>query len=453
MHADVRSRNREVWRWRSDASAGGADGYFGGDPADPASYAWTTAAPSVTAVMDLQPVERSKRALVALRQVRPDAAVLVLSKDAADIDGPDDGTLAREGELRDVLRVDLEDELERLEAERRAFCLRRFAEGSDIVPIVIHPDPDPDAVSSAIGIAALLGGTPESTPIVTLREMTRPENKRMAELLRIRVTTVTIDELRQFDRVICLDWNPADLQQDGKPRVAVIDHHPVDEGAAAEISDVRPEYGATATMVTEYLRAVTEDGLSGGLATALLFGIKTDTDALMRGVSAADVAAYAFLQQHADLNLIRRFEKPSYAVDTVRTFGRALADAQCEDDLCVTWLGRLREDEAHMLADVADFLLGVENVTWVAVGSQLDEDLVITLRHAGQGEGAGAVARRLAGETGSGGGHATMARATIPAHAATDVLASDDPCTQLRRLAADAIESVSRPASRPAHPV
>src|SRR5690606_10039950 len=145
-------------------------------------------------VIDMGPPERARAVLKAFRSVRSDAAVLVLSSDFPDVDRPGDGTLIREGRLRDVLRVDVEEELQRLEDERRAYCLRRFAAERGVVPILIHEDPDPDAVSSALAVSDLLGAGPERHPIVTLDDTTRPENRRMAELLHIRVTRVTIEE-------------------------------------------------------------------------------------------------------------------------------------------------------------------------------------------------------------------------------------------------------------------
>ncbi|MGH7449442.1 MAG: DHH family phosphoesterase, partial [Longimicrobiales bacterium] len=324
LPSELRSKTRDVRRWRG----GDARRSFDGDPSDPATFEWMRSAPSVTAVIDLEPADRSRKVLGALRSVRPDAAAMLLLADLADADGPGDGTLARGGRLRDVLRVDIEEELERLEAERRAYCLRQFAAGADVVPILIHGDPDPDAVSSAFAVMMLLGGTPEHTPIVTLVNMTRSENRRMAELLHISVTQITRDELMRFERVIAVDTQPAGLQQDGRPRFAVIDHHPREKEYTAELSDVRPHYGATATMLTEYLRGVDEKLIGEGLATALLFGIRTDTDSLMRGVSSADVDAYAWLQSRADPQLVRRFERPSYGRDTARSFGTALARAE-----------------------------------------------------------------------------------------------------------------------------
>lgn len=463
LTARIRSRRRDLRRWTpGDVGDDLPSGAFTGDLALPETWGWTRDADVVTAVIDLASPDQARAALAALRTVRPDAAVLLLSSELSDLDHTGDGTLARSGDIRDVLRLDIDDELQRLESERRVWCLRQFAGDTGTIPILVHPDPDPDAVSSALAVRMLLGGDSERTPIVCVEPMTRRENRRMAELLNIRVTRVTEEELRRFDRVITVDTQPRGLQQDGVPRLAVIDHHPLEpDSYSAEFRDIRPNYGATATMMTEYLRALDEKRIGSKLATALLFGIRTDTDSLMRGVTPADVTAYAFLQEHADLNLVRRFERPSYAPELARRFGRALAEMDCKDGLCAAWLGELGDDEAHMLPDFADFCLGIENVTWVAAGAMLDSQYVVTLRHAGATPGAGDVARAIARQAagGGGGGHATMARVTMPVDEAESLLGvaggerhMTDALGELVRGVLDDLQGASRRASRQAHP-
>jgi nanoRNase/pAp phosphatase (c-di-AMP/oligoRNAs hydrolase) len=202
-------------------------------------------------------------------------------------------------------------------------------------------------------------------------------------------------------------------------------------------------------MVTEYLRAADAKLMHQGLATALLFGIKTDTDSLMRGVSSADVSAYAWLQSIADVNLVRRFERPSYPLDIVRAYGEALARADVDDDLCVAWVGELEEDDMHVLADIADFCLAIENVTWVAAGAIVDGKVVVTLRHTGTGAGAGEVARALAQNGGDGGGHATMARVTLNDGMTERVCSAKEKAPEIRRLVKSAMQGAQAPVSRP----
>jgi nanoRNase/pAp phosphatase (c-di-AMP/oligoRNAs hydrolase) len=244
--------------------------------------------------------------------------------------------------------------------------------------------------------------------------MARPENRRMADLLRLRVTEVSMEELRRFERMVVVDVQPPDFGEDG-PRFAVIDHHPLDHRYEADFLDVRPELGATATMLTQYLRADDASRIKPPLATALLYGIRTDTDTLTRGVTPFDVEAYAFLQSLADRRLLLRLERPTYTLDTARAIGNALARLHRKQDVVVAYLGRLGPEEAHSLAVVADFCLAVEQVNWAGACALVGDSFVMPIRHLGMVPGAGELAALLARDGGSGGGHATMARITIPA--------------------------------------
>ncbi|MEX2611700.1 MAG: hypothetical protein WEA24_17390 [Gemmatimonadota bacterium] len=415
--ASVRSRSREVLRWAGhdpleSAPRHAGERIFHGDPAAADTYNWITEAQAVSIVLDLADADLRHRVAGTLRALRPDAALLLLRGTEEDKAG--DGTVVRSGALRDVLRVDVEEELERLEAERRVWCLRDFARGVDTLPIVLHPDPDPDALSSALAIRVLLGRDSHDAPVVTLRTMTRPENCRMAELLNLDVVQVSAAELNRYDRVVAVDTQPHNAGARGGAGWAVVDHHPLESGLTIGLRDVRPDYGATATILSEYLRAAPDRTVSAPLATALLYGIRTDTDALTRGVGPPDVAAYAWIQERVDPMLLRLIERPAYSRTLVRRFGAAVAGVVVGEDVAAVWSGALDGDDAHMLSELADLCLGVEGASWGVAGALIEEDLVLAIRHLGPGPGAGAVAKRLVAGAGRGGGHATMARAVLP---------------------------------------
>lgn len=411
--AAVRAGRRELWRWQPPDAAVSEDGRsFSGDPTDPETFRWTEAATDISAVIEVGTAEHARAVASAIHGVRSDAAILMLCDGCDEM--PGDGTLARSGRLRDVLRIDVDEELRWLEAQRKVHCLRTFADAAEVLPILIHSDPDPDALSSAYALRVLLRRSADSAPIVTLGTTSRPENRRMAELLHLRVTEVSLEELRRFDRVVVADVQPQDFEGDG-PRFAVIDHHPLDHRYRAEFLDVRPGLGATATMLTQYLRADDEDRIGSAVATALLYGIRTDTDTLSRGVTPYDVEAYAYLQARADRRLLLRFERPTYSLDTAHAIGRALANLQRKDDVAVAYLGILDAEESHTLAGIADFCLAVEQVNWSAACAIVGDTFMMPIRHIGNALGAGELASRLARAGGSGGGHQSMARVTMPA--------------------------------------
>jgi nanoRNase/pAp phosphatase (c-di-AMP/oligoRNAs hydrolase) len=452
--AGFHSHDRQLRRWigEREADEGGADTTFTGDPTDPATYEWARASEEISAVVDLQDPERAAGAVGALRAVRPETGVLLIAGNA-NVELPDLEICRRIG-WTDALRRLLEEELQKLERLRRLHELRRFA-GDGIVPILLHPDPDPDALASALALRALLRKKPDDTPIITPGDITRPENRRMSELLRMRVTEVTAEEIEKLERVIAVDFQPH-FESGTGPRLAIIDHHPIDRKCVAEFADIRPEYGATATMMTEYLRLDDERRIAEPLATALLYGIKTDTDSLGRGAIASDVTAYAFLQDHADLALLRKLERPSYSTETACRYGEALKHLVSQEALAVVYLGDVAADDAHVLADIADFCLALEEITWSVAAAIIDDKLVMTIRNLGGGsKGAGDLARKLAAQGGTGGGHETMARAMLelrePWHRLAEMDADDGSAHVLAHVCGALNDVVSRRSSPPAH--
>jgi nanoRNase/pAp phosphatase (c-di-AMP/oligoRNAs hydrolase) len=305
---------------------------------------------------------------------------------------------------------------------RRVAALRAFVGEVETVPVLLHDDPDPDAIASALGIRALLRRRPRQCPVVTLGDSTRrPENRRMLELLGVSVAHVTLEELGRFERIVVVDLQPAELPDPA--RLAVIDHHPGGPDLAYGWSDLRPGLGATATILTEYLRAEDERRIGPVLATALLYGIHTDTATLSRGAQPADVHAYAWLQERVDPVLLRRIQRPAHGADVVRKFGVALSELEAQNGVVAAFLGELSPGETHIASDLADFCLTVEGASWACVGSLAEDELVLTLRYTGKDEGAGPLAKRLAAMGGGhGGGHAVMARVTYPVERGLELL-------------------------------
>jgi nanoRNase/pAp phosphatase (c-di-AMP/oligoRNAs hydrolase) len=190
----------------------------------------------------------------------------------------------------------------------------------------------------------------------------------------------------------------------------VIDHHPERTGYDAVIRDIRPAYGATGTILTEYLRAADVE-IGPRLATALLYAIKTDTQLLGRETSAHDIDAFAFLHAYHSPALLRRIERPALPLDGLRALGRALSGASVQDGLHILVLGRVRED---VIPQVAELGLQAEGAEWAIAAGVVGSDLVFSVRNVGYVRAAGEVVRAVVEGLGVGGGHRTMAKGIIP---------------------------------------
>jgi nanoRNase/pAp phosphatase (c-di-AMP/oligoRNAs hydrolase) len=292
--------------------------------------------------------------------------------------------------------------------------LRALVSESDRVAILLQDDPDPDAIASGIALRTLLGRNKQTTPLFSFTEITRPENRAMVHLLEIEVAAASRELLQSYDKVAMVDVQPPYFNGRLAHADIVIDHHPGYTSGNAAFEDVRTRYGATSTILTEYLVTAGER-VSERLATALLYGIKSDTLMLSRRVTDDDLQAFTYLYPLANYNLLRRIERPELPVSFARILGRAMQRLTVEDDLAVLHLGPVKRDD--LIVQMADFCLQFEGAEWVAVSGKLAGNLVIAVRNHGAGRSAGDVVRKLFGDIGSAGGHRNMAKAVIPLNA------------------------------------
>jgi nanoRNase/pAp phosphatase (c-di-AMP/oligoRNAs hydrolase) len=226
-----------------------------------------------------------------------------------------------------------------------------FASGKKI-HILLQHDPDPDAIGSALALRELLGRNRATTPIVTFGTITRPENLAMVRLLDIQIEQISYEDLHKDGaRLALVDVQPPYFEKPLGRVDLVVDHHPKRIAFKARFADLRSNYGATSTIFTEYLRAAGMEP-SQRLATALVYGIKTDTLFLERGSNLADLSAFNFLYPIANKAMISRIERPALPREDLEAMGRALSRLQVENGVAVIHLGEInREDVIPQLAE------------------------------------------------------------------------------------------------------
>jgi len=189
----------------------------------------------------------------------------------------------------------------------------------------------------------------------------------------------------------------------------IIDHHP-DSGLKAPFVDIRPQYGATATILTEYLQAA-KIKPSAKLATGLYHGIKTDTNDFKGRTQIEDVRAFQYLFRHANIHLARKIELADLRFDFLKYFRIALQNIRRRKGKIYIHLGNVVNPDVCVI--IADFFMRVNTVTWSIVSGICDKKLVIIFRNDGIRKNAGKVAKEGFGKLGNAGGHKNMARAEI----------------------------------------
>ena len=288
--------------------------------------------------------------------------------------------------------------------------------GTGGVLILPHNCPDPDAIASAVALRYLLAeGLGVESEIAYTGIIGRAENRALVHSLRRPLRPLTNSDLSRPVPIALVDTQPGAGNITLPPQSSlaiVIDHHIWrEETATASFADVRPELGATSTILAEYL-TVTGVEPPPALATALFYGIKTNTMALGRDASPADAAAYFHLQSQVDVQALVRIEQAQVPADYFRSFDTTLRAARIYNGVVIAYLGLL--DYPDLTAEMADHLLRLEMAQWVICIGLYEDGLILSVRTRSRRGAAEKLVLAIVGEDGTAGGHGTMAGAQVP---------------------------------------
>ena len=289
--------------------------------------------------------------------------------------------------------------------------LKEICNKAKNISIIIYANPDPDALASALALKNILETKKNTVNIGYTGAIGRPENASMIRRLKIPVFPVSEEEAGQADIIALVDSQPHFFKDFSLPRCdIVIDHHPLRDVITAGFADIRPNYLSTSSILTEYLRAAGKR-LTKDLASALFYGIKTDTRHFMADMSQGDLEAIRWLKGKADLDIVKQIEFSQFSREGLDYFSIALVRRHYLKGVMFSHLGPVPFFD--VCVQVADFFIRVENVSWALVSGVVGNTLVVIFRNDGVKKDAGYLARTAFGDIGSAGGHESMGRAQI----------------------------------------
>ncbi len=327
---------------------------------------------------------------------------------------------------KDLLPENFGAELELLEIQESVSRIVHELKDTQSVAILLQDDPDPDGLASALALRKVLGRNAQSAPIVSFGAISRPENLAMARLLEITVEKITEKQLSDFGKVIMVDCQPSFFKGRNIKAHVVIDHHPSAitqemENPESEnhvpVVEIREGLGATSTLMTQFMRSQKIE-ISSRVATALLYGIKSDTLALNRQVSEADLDAFLYLYPRANGNMLRKIERPELPGGYLEALRKALKGFKVRKNIAVLALGSV--DKEEWIPQAADFALQAEDSEWSVGCGVYDSKVVLSLRNCGYTFHGGDIFKELWNELGCAGGHRSMAKALIPVESWTE---------------------------------
>ncbi|NIR46006.1 MAG: bifunctional oligoribonuclease/PAP phosphatase NrnA [Gemmatimonadetes bacterium] len=294
--------------------------------------------------------------------------------------------------------------------------LRAALEGGDRLLILTHDNPDPDALASAFALYRLVETFDDTSARIAFGGFVgRAENRTMVHELGLPITPTWAVKFEDVDRIALVDTQPGtgnnSLPEDREAAV-VIDHHPIrDETRRARFWDVRTQCGSSCTIMTQYLEAAGIP-LKGRVATALFYGIQSETQDLGREAGDADIEASLKLYPGADRELISRIRYPDLPRAYFQSLHRALERARTRGPVLISYVGKL--DYPDLVAELADFFLRFEGAKWAFCIGLFEDSILISIRTSSRDAQAGQLLRRVVRSDGVAGGHGMMAGARVP---------------------------------------
>jgi nanoRNase/pAp phosphatase (c-di-AMP/oligoRNAs hydrolase) len=287
--------------------------------------------------------------------------------------------------------------------------------GSSRVLILPHTNPDPDAIASSVALGYLLGQQlGVATQIAYKGIIGRAENRALVRYLQYPLKKLSKTALRGKPLIALVDTQPGvgnNALDQTTPVHLVFDHHPKFADAQPVLfSDVRPQLGATATILTEYLQA-TGIPPPPNIATALFYGIKTDTLGLLRGATEADIDAYLYLQPYVDTAALIEIEHAQVPAAYFRQLDTTIQSAQVYQDVVIAYIGVLAYPD--LVGEMADTLLRLEGMRWSICMGQHQDTLLISVRTRDRHGDAGFLVRAVVRSDGTAGGHGMLAGGQI----------------------------------------
>ena len=259
------------------------------------------------------------------------------------------------------------------------------ARGSQVL-IVIKGHPDPDCIGSASALQYCYREFDIQSSILYFDEISHPENRALVKVIEMEMTLYKGDfDFSPYQYLAFVDSQDATINglemSELPPILTFVDHHKETGRVQAEFIDIREDFGATSSIFAEYIEYLPELALQKSLAThayiatALMHGIRTDTDDLMLGYT-PDFYAAGYLRQFIDRDLLRMVSKQSVTARTMEIITKGLNNKVIKGTFLLAGVGFVREEDRDGIAQTADFLIRHEGVETAVVFGIVNDKFV-----------------------------------------------------------------------------
>lgn len=380
-------------------------------------------------------IAKVKRTIQAIRNNNSEVPILVLLPDEITVD---DVISQIKEEFETDVKIDyaisprvatikvLVDTVKGLGKKKNATLLSRklseIKQKTDSLLIVMHDNPDPDAMASAAALQYIAQNMGLRSTIVYGGEITHHENRAFVNLLGLDMRKVSLGsyEVKRHSAIALVDCQPngnlSVLDDEDLKRIEIlIDHHQLLQNLDEKLPkttfiDIRSDVNSTSSIMAEYLQNLNME-VSNILGTSLFYGIYIDTKKFSK-LSTTDLEALEFLTGKVDYEILEKIEYPDISIETAEILAKAILNRKAFKNVVISNVGFITNRDA--IPESADFLLRLEGVNTVVVFGIVDDRIEISARTRDVRVNVGRVLKDAFGDIGSGGGHPQSGGARIP---------------------------------------
>jgi nanoRNase/pAp phosphatase (c-di-AMP/oligoRNAs hydrolase) len=377
-----------------------------------------------------------------IKEKMPDNFVLVKASSQGETEALESSGADMILQTGNVLSQEILSAFETAEMEHSASTLVNVIKESNDkeVAIFLQDNPDPDAIASGLTLKRICKFCDVESSIYYGGKITHQKNRALVNLLDIDLINVKTREevmkaVKSAGKIALIEASiPSKnniLPIEVTPNL-IFDHHQIDiSSVKGDFVDIQPEIGATATMMTKYIRQLNiKPDIS--LATALLYGIRTDTKEFTRNTASDDFEAAAYLSPLVDTTVMSQLDFPPMRLETLDIIGRAIRNKRIRGSYLVSFVEFISDRDA--LPQAAEMMLQLEGVYTVLVFGINGDKVQLSARSSDTRVNLGLILQSAFGKLNSG-GHATMAAGSIN----LGILGDANDRTSLLKVTSDAI--------------
>ncbi|MDG6220993.1 MAG: bifunctional oligoribonuclease/PAP phosphatase NrnA [Candidatus Thermoplasmatota archaeon] len=281
--------------------------------------------------------------------------------------------------------------------------------------VVMHDNPDPDAVSSALALSMLAREAGAVVRLVARGTIGFEENRILLEALGAHIEMVDGIFTPSDEGTALVDCYAPGENNPLDPRAVpdiIIDHHSTSSnGDGTGFIKMDPNRGAASSIMVDYLVALSLEP-SPELAAGLYYGIMVDTHGFVWNMKEKDFRAVEYLSKILDKELLKSLREPLLDVETLDVLGRAIQNREVRDGFSMSCVDYIKEQDS--IARSADFLLRQRGVHTSLVYGIMDKHIYASSRTSREDLDMGDVMRRAFSDFGFAGGHMHSAGARLP---------------------------------------